>query len=203
MCRYPSSSAQRTALTVVGPLGTCHTPRPRSGIWLPSASTRTRASVVFEVVVFEVVDIGCFLGLLGEVQDESASQAAAPESAVGFSRLFGWQHLRDAQRQLASFGKVANLFETSCVTGHRVCNERVNGNIPLAGRGPAARPCRERTVTVGPHRRFLHFSDGQRIAATSAQAWAAHRVQLRRRYGDIHRSGLNAARRARPAKARA
>src|SRR3954449_8944655 len=81
MCRYPSSSAQRTALTVVGPLGTCHTPRPRSGIWLPSASTRTRASVVFEII-----DIGYFLSSPGEIRDESASQAVAVESAMSFGR---------------------------------------------------------------------------------------------------------------------
>jgi len=36
------------------------------------------------------------LGSLGEIQDESASQAAALESAMGFGRSFGWQHLRDA-----------------------------------------------------------------------------------------------------------
>ena len=33
-----------------GALGTCHTPRPRRGIWLPSASARVRASTVLEVV---------------------------------------------------------------------------------------------------------------------------------------------------------
>src|SRR5216683_8126102 len=54
MCLYPSSSAQRTALTVVGPLGTCHTPRPSSGISLPSASARVRASIVLEVVAMDV-----------------------------------------------------------------------------------------------------------------------------------------------------
>src|SRR5216683_4402821 len=40
MWRYPSSSAHRTALTVVGPFGICQTPRPSSGIWFPSASVR-------------------------------------------------------------------------------------------------------------------------------------------------------------------
>src|SRR5260370_39570878 len=113
MCRYPSSSAQRTALTVVGPLGTCHTPRPRSGIWPPSASTRTRASVVFEII-----DIGCFLSSPGEIQDESASQAAAAASAMSFGRSFGWQYPLDAHSQPAWFGRVANLFETLGVTGH-------------------------------------------------------------------------------------
>jgi hypothetical protein len=37
---------------------------------------------------------------------------------VGFGRSFGWQHLRYAQGQPASFGEVANLFETPGVTGH-------------------------------------------------------------------------------------
>jgi len=47
-------------------------------------------------VVFEIVDIGCFLGSSGEIQDETASQAAALEAAVCVRSMFGWQHLRDA-----------------------------------------------------------------------------------------------------------
>src|ERR1700674_4485512 len=50
MCRYPSSRAQRTAFTVVGPLGTCQTPRPSTGMEYPSASTRSRLSAVFEAI---------------------------------------------------------------------------------------------------------------------------------------------------------
>src|ERR1700761_5259325 len=46
MCRYPRSSAQRTAFTQAAPLGTCQTPKPSMGIWFPSASTRTRPSGV-------------------------------------------------------------------------------------------------------------------------------------------------------------
>ena len=38
--RYPASSAQRTAFTHAGPLGTCQTPRPSIGIWFSSARTR-------------------------------------------------------------------------------------------------------------------------------------------------------------------
>jgi hypothetical protein len=89
------------------------------------------------------------------IQDEAASQAAALESAMGFSRSFGWQYLRDAQGQPALFGKVANLFETSGVTGHPVCNERVNGNIPLAGPGPAAHFGEPATLGVGPEDQCL------------------------------------------------
>src|SRR5207302_1264120 len=51
MCRYPSSSAHRTALTHSGPLGTCQTPRPSIGISLPSASTRALPSAVTALVV--------------------------------------------------------------------------------------------------------------------------------------------------------
>src|SRR3954452_14211081 len=40
MWREPSSSAQRTAFSHSGPSGTCQTPRPSTGIWLSSASTR-------------------------------------------------------------------------------------------------------------------------------------------------------------------
>jgi len=80
---------------------------------------------------------GCFLGSLGEIQDESASHAAALESLVGFGRSFGWQHLRDAKGQPAWFGKIANLFQTPGVIGHRVSNDGVNGNIPFAGSTPA------------------------------------------------------------------
>src|SRR5437763_15933046 len=53
MWRYPNSSAQRTASTHSGPLGTCQTPRPSSGIRLPSASVRTHPSAVSASVVIE------------------------------------------------------------------------------------------------------------------------------------------------------
>jgi threonine dehydratase len=46
MCRYPSSSAHRTASTHSGPFGICQTPRPTNGIALPSASTRPLPSAV-------------------------------------------------------------------------------------------------------------------------------------------------------------
>src|SRR3984893_13913485 len=54
MCRYPSSSAHRTALTHSGPLGTCQTPRPSIGISLSSASRRARPSAVTRLVVKSV-----------------------------------------------------------------------------------------------------------------------------------------------------
>src|SRR6184192_1608853 len=54
MCRYPSSSAHRTALTHSAPLGTCQTPRPSIGSWLPSASTRARPSSVTGLVAMTV-----------------------------------------------------------------------------------------------------------------------------------------------------
>jgi hypothetical protein len=44
--RSPAASAQRTASSPARPSGTCHPPRPTSGIWLPSASTRARPSGV-------------------------------------------------------------------------------------------------------------------------------------------------------------
>src|SRR5579859_413284 len=46
MCRYPSSSAQRTASTPSRSFATCQTPRPTSGISFPSASTRALPSAV-------------------------------------------------------------------------------------------------------------------------------------------------------------
>src|SRR5690348_4443109 len=46
MCRYPSSSAQRTASTHSRSFSTCQTPRPTSGISFPSASTRALPSAV-------------------------------------------------------------------------------------------------------------------------------------------------------------
>src|SRR6266446_3452530 len=49
-CRYPSSSAQRTASTHSRRLGTCQTPSPTSGISLPSASMRTLPSAVIASV---------------------------------------------------------------------------------------------------------------------------------------------------------
>src|SRR5690348_5725297 len=46
ICRYPSSSAQRTASTHSRPFPTCQTPRPASGTSFASASTRARPSAV-------------------------------------------------------------------------------------------------------------------------------------------------------------
>src|SRR6516162_9737401 len=46
ICRYPSSSAQRTASTHSRSFSTCQTPRPTSGISFPSASTRAFPSAV-------------------------------------------------------------------------------------------------------------------------------------------------------------
>src|SRR5215469_6589184 len=51
MCRYPSSSAARTASTHSGPSGTCQTPSPSRGISLPSASVRAVPSPVTRFVV--------------------------------------------------------------------------------------------------------------------------------------------------------
>src|SRR5437899_10262658 len=62
MCRYPTSSAHCTALTVVDPLGTCQTPRPSTGIELPSASTFKRLSAVFEP---EVMNVSCLFPMGG------------------------------------------------------------------------------------------------------------------------------------------
>src|SRR5437899_745199 len=46
ICRYPTSSAQPTASAHSRPFGICQTPRPTSGISLPSASTRALPSAV-------------------------------------------------------------------------------------------------------------------------------------------------------------
>src|ERR1700729_3752939 len=45
MCRYPASSAQRTARSHPAPSETCHTPNPSTGITVPSAKVRCSSGV--------------------------------------------------------------------------------------------------------------------------------------------------------------
>src|SRR5258706_12202304 len=59
MRRYPSSRAHRTELTVVGPFGICHTPRPSSGIWFPSASVRSCLSKLWVSQPGSAPALGC------------------------------------------------------------------------------------------------------------------------------------------------
>src|SRR5258706_12767071 len=59
MWRYPSSRAHRTELTVVGPFGICHTPRPSSGIWFSSASVRSCLSKLWVSQPGSAPALGC------------------------------------------------------------------------------------------------------------------------------------------------
>src|SRR6266851_10004539 len=103
MCRYPSASAQRTALTVVGPLGICHTPRPSTGMELPSANARDRLSAVLEPEVINVSPCfqctassapprGWLVARMIDVRSGSAQRVAAAVSegsaAVGSAHEF-------------------------------------------------------------------------------------------------------------------
>src|SRR5207302_9820446 len=80
-CRYPTSSAQPTASAHSRPFGTCQTPRPTSGISLPSSlgqrrqSGRRRAPGMVDEAGADADDVATALGehlpdrALGDVEE--------------------------------------------------------------------------------------------------------------------------------------
>src|SRR5689334_21603615 len=87
MCRYPSSSAQRTASTHARAFGICQTPSPSSGISVPSASTRlvpASVTTVFAILISSRPPISGRVHVGGEpavVLEEEAVRR--PELIVG------------------------------------------------------------------------------------------------------------------------